>query len=254
MYIIGSSRRRGISTILGTLISIGILFTAVIPMFLVMRQADTLYEKRRRELNCLDEERNIERIYVYAIPTPEQPSSLTVTVYNRGDRMVRVVRLWISERSGIDDDPIELDSPVESMSEVNLGSHVVNPQEGESYYIKVTTDRGNVFASDSNPLRYQGGEWKVDMLAINVLIYSSSGVLTIEVTKTWDGLDVTGSPATVHKGSSGTAFQSFDVTNYDIPIEYETYHVSIKKGQSLIHEEDVTMKWPDGPAAEWVFA
>jgi len=234
------------------IIFVGILFTAVVPMYLFMKQADALYERRRQELERLDEERSGESVYVYAIPTPEQLSDLTVMAYNRGDRVVRIVRLWISMRTGFYE-PIELDSVVDSMSEANLGSHDVNPQEGESYYVRVTTDRGNVFTSDSSPLHYQGGEWRVDILLINVLISTSSGVLTVEVTKTWDGLDVTGSPATVHQGSSGTAFKSFDVTEHDLP-GCETYHVSVKKGETIIHEEDVTMRWPDGPAAEWVFA
>ena len=37
-------RRRGTASILGTIIFIGILFSSVIPMYLVMRQADTIYE------------------------------------------------------------------------------------------------------------------------------------------------------------------------------------------------------------------
>jgi len=61
------------------------------------------------------------------------------------------------------------------------------------------------------------------------------------------------SPIDVQKGSSGSAFYSFDVSSLDVE-GYETYHVSIFKGTTLIHEEDVTMKWPEGPAVEWVFA
>jgi len=39
-------RRKAISTILGTLIFISILFTAVIPMFLTMNQADVMLEQK----------------------------------------------------------------------------------------------------------------------------------------------------------------------------------------------------------------
>ena len=47
-------KRKGVSTILGTLIFIGILFTSVIPMLLVMKQADTIYTKKIHDLeNCI---------------------------------------------------------------------------------------------------------------------------------------------------------------------------------------------------------
>ena len=39
-------KRRGVASILGTIIFIGIMFTAIIPMYLVMKQADTLYESK----------------------------------------------------------------------------------------------------------------------------------------------------------------------------------------------------------------
>jgi len=244
--------RRGTSTIFGTLIFIAILFSSVIPMFLYMRQADALFEKRKHELNRLDEEQNAENIYVYAHPPIDQPSQLTVKVYNRGDRAVRIVRLWISERTSIDDEPIQIDFVVDSMSEVTLGTYIVSPEEGESYNIKVTTERGNIFASDSSPLRYEGGSWEVDLQLINIIISSSQGVLTIECIGV--GGHVYPSPVEIQKGSSGSAFYSFDVSDLDVPDEYETYHIIIRKGTTLIHEEDVTMKWPEGPAVEWVYA
>jgi len=240
---------------MGTLIFVGIIFSAFIPMMLVMRQADTLHEMRKYEIGLLDEEHKTENIYVYAHPPPDHESHLTVKVCNRGDRTVRIVRLWISERTKIDYDPIELDCVVDSMSEVTLGTYDVSPLEGEAYYIKVTTERGNVFASDSSPLIFKGGSWQVDLLLINIIISSSQGVLTVECVKTWgDGGHVYPSPVDVQKGASGSAFYSFDISDYNNPEEYETYHVSIWKGSTPIHDEYVTMKWPEGSAVEWVFA
>jgi len=250
MYIIGSSRRRGISTILGTLISIGILFTAVIPMFLVMRQADTLHEKRKLELGRLDEEKRRENIRVYVFPTPDSPPdqpSLTVRVDNRGELLVRVVRIWVN------DQPLDVDCAVQGMSQKGLEPFDVSTEPG-SYIIKVTTDRGNVFASDSGPITYLGGgEWAVGMLVINVLIYyAPGGVYDINV---WLG-EKLGDPLlsrTIQK-SSGMAFTFFDVTEFDIPGESETYHVEITRGSDVIYSHGVTISWPDGPPVAWVFA
>ena len=48
--------RKGVSTILGTLIFIGILFSAVIPMMLTMKQADIIMEQEKLELQRIDDE------------------------------------------------------------------------------------------------------------------------------------------------------------------------------------------------------
>ena len=41
--------KKGVSTILGTLIFMGIIFSAYIPMTLVMKQADNIYEQEIHE-------------------------------------------------------------------------------------------------------------------------------------------------------------------------------------------------------------
>ena len=63
--ILSSEKGRGVSTILGTLIFIGILFTSVIPMMLVMKQADTIYTKKIHELEIKDDEKVREELIVY---------------------------------------------------------------------------------------------------------------------------------------------------------------------------------------------
>ena len=60
-----SRNRRGISTIMGTLIFIGILFTAYIPMQLVMKQADNIYEIRIHEAKLNDDLKAKEELMVY---------------------------------------------------------------------------------------------------------------------------------------------------------------------------------------------
>ena len=50
-------KRKGASTILGVLIFIGILFTAVIPMQLVMNQADMYYDRKIKGMEASDKER-----------------------------------------------------------------------------------------------------------------------------------------------------------------------------------------------------
>ena len=58
-------KKKGVSTILGTLIFIGILFTSVIPMMLVMKQADTIFTKKVHEMEAIDDEKAREKLTSY---------------------------------------------------------------------------------------------------------------------------------------------------------------------------------------------
>lgn len=238
-----SRGRRGVSTILGTLIFIGILFTSVIPMFLVMKQADTLYEQRKLEMERFDEERSREEIDVYAYPTGGETSdNLTVKVNNRCELIVKVVRIWIN------DTLMPIDSVVQPMSELELGSYDVQPREDSTYDIKVTTERGRIFECGSGTLSFEDGHWIVENLMINVLISSPGIIFKIYVTLP-DGSPHPDSPAMVWK-IGGSAFQSFDVTSPGAG----TYNVQVKRGSKVIHDENVTISWPSGPPVVWVYS
>ena len=98
MPIIGTSCRRGTSTILGTIIFVGIIFSAFIPMMIVINQADTLHEIRKHELGILDQDRGDEALYVY-VQTVVDPRKLIIKVQNKGALSVKIVRLWINDES-----------------------------------------------------------------------------------------------------------------------------------------------------------
>lgn len=173
----GTSCRRGTSTVLGTMIFIGILFTAFIPMMLVMRQADTLHEMRKHELGILDQEKAREDLYLYVYPKtltlPPVPV-LIAKVQNKGELAIRVVRLWINE------DPTELDVAVPPMSTKEIGSFEVS--NGGKLYIKLVTDRGNIFPSLSGILTYDPFKgWQIDSYTIYIIIRDPSNSLHIKV-------------------------------------------------------------------------
>jgi len=143
----GTSFRRGTSTIMGTLIFVGIMFTAVIPMMLVMRQADTLHEMRKHELGILDQERAMETLCLYVCPEGSSSPNMKVTIVNNGEVLVHLVNLWINDGS------TSKNIVISSLSEEELNIEL--PLEvGEDYDIRVTTDRGNVFPSENGSLHY----------------------------------------------------------------------------------------------------
>ena len=237
----GTSCRRGTSTILGTIIFVGILFSAVIPMFLVMRQADTLHEMRKFGLEQLDQDRDREELRVYVLPVqgnpPPEPPSFKVKAENRGDIEVKLARIWIN------DNYIEPDYVLQPRSEYVDSYEGLN--EG-SYFIIVTTDRGNLFVSD-NAMTLNDGEWVIEtVFAIYIQISSTGTIFNIVV----EGVSpiVYYDEAMVQKIKGGSAFKIFKVDQPGM------YHVTIKTGPKIIYDKDVTIRWPEGPSVEWVDA
>ena len=243
--------RKGTASLFGTLIFIGILFSAVIPMYLVMNQADTIFEQRKHEVATLDEEKTREDVIVYVYPTTCTEDNLTVLVHNACELDVKIIRVWIN-------DTYHMESVlIETMSEEVVGSYDVDPKEGSVFDINVATERGNVFECSSGEITHDGMNWDVENLMINVLV-SSSGVVFKIYVDIWDDQAIP--PEWDQIGYAqvwkigGSAFKSFDLTypvNYPVP---STYRVTVKKGSSTIHEEQVIMDWPEGPSVIWIYS
>ena len=165
----GTSCRRGTSTIYGVMIFVGIMFTAVIPMMLVMRQADTLHEMRKHELECLDQERAMESLCLYVCPEGPSSQNVEVTIVNKGEVFVRVVSLWIN------DDAVSMEIDIPSLSDEVLDTFVLDLIEGAEYDIRVMTDRGNVYTAETGILYYQDGKWVTETLGIRLILPSRPG-------------------------------------------------------------------------------
>ncbi len=238
--ICSSCRRRGISSILGTIIFVGIMFTAVIPMFLVMRQADTLHELRKHDLELMDDETSREylRVSVFsAEDSPEGQPRMVIEVENRGDSVTKLVRIWINDEK-------EERNYLLNTNDI-YAEYFDVATDPKNYSITVSTDKGNLFAS-VNALSYDGFTWiQETTLWIYVTISSPGVIFHIEV----DGI----SPIVYHEEAmvqkiGGSVFQPFKV---DVP---GTYNVKIKRGSQIIHNEEVTITFPDGPSVVWVDA
>ncbi|GAI75949.1 unnamed protein product [marine sediment metagenome] len=227
MPITDISFRRGTSTVLGTLIFIGIIFTAVIPMFLVMRQADTLHEMRKYELAQLDEEKAFENLYVYAHANESFPTDLTVEVENKGDLSAKVVSLWVN------DEFFELNQLISPMSGMkDLGSFNVSRVLDLEYVVMVTTDRGKIFVFDI-PLTWTIYGWKSPIVSIEVLIehLHGSGEFKIEIT----------GPENRTAMAQKNELRCFTFTSPG------TYTVEIFRGSQLLHTEIETLDFQNNP-------
>ena len=192
MHTIGSScRRRGISTILGVIIFVGIMFTAVIPMFLVMNQADTLQEIRKVEVGRLDEEHAMENIFFYLETSLENDPEtgidepiITLVFYNRCEIAVKIIHVWINDtlrEVGYLIPPNDYDSWI---LRDFVDYDILDPV---SFSLMVVTDRGNIFLPPSGIPEYSydpvlGGSWKHDVYTIYIMMTETRPQLHLLIT------------------------------------------------------------------------
>jgi archaellum component FlaF (FlaF/FlaG flagellin family) len=161
-------KRRGVSTILGTLIFIGILFTSVVPMMLVMKQADTIYTKKIHELETKDDERVREELIVYTFAGGG--TKIMVKIKNRGEVPVKIVRVWTN------DEYHNENTTILTNSENNIGPFEVPDVDiNTTVSVKVVTERGNVFHCISGILYYTGSGWSTTSYGICVIIHNAEG-------------------------------------------------------------------------------
>lgn len=170
-----SKRRRGVSTILGTIIFIGIMFTSVIPMMLVMKQADTIYEQRVHEMESRDDERSSEVLIVNAFPVNDTSTELKIEVENIGVVSVQIIRVWINDVNYSDN------AVIKTGDTIDIGPYGVTLEDDTSYSIKVITERGNSFASSCGVLYYTDGYWFTPSIGIHVLVLNWFGKYQIRV-------------------------------------------------------------------------
>ena len=167
--------KRGISSILGTLIFIGVLFSAVAPMFLMMRQADVYYEVRKHDLEVEEVERIQEDVVVYGYSTVGGSDDLTVFVQNRGTSSVSIVRVWTN------DEVHEAIASVSPSSTENLGPFTVSDTDS-ALRLKVTTDKGNTYPCNLGLLYWNDvNGWYTPSLGVSITILNEWGAVGLKV-------------------------------------------------------------------------
>lgn len=216
--------RKGMSAVLGTLIFIGILFSAIIPMSMVMNQADTIYEQELKERKTLDEEKFDENIMVFAYPPELTEEKLSVFIRNMGSLESKIVRIWVNDDYYEENEVITVQDPVRDLSYNVDGSE-------EDFYVKAITERGNIFHSSSGNLYYDfsTGVWITPSLAICVDIINQKGQYKINITETITGDQV------AHYESQGTEFE--DITEAFLvpePIQYTILVEKLKGGWQIV--------------------
>lgn len=219
--------RKGISSILGTLVFIGIMFSAVLPMFMMMRQADVYYEQEKMYTNQLDEERVLEDVEVYLAPTDDD---YVLTLVNMGEVPVRIIRVWENEHST---DVNEL-LPTQTSSDLAAIDFSHAPVENDNFEIRVTTERGNTFLNENGILTYGDGEW--DMEKFFLKLNFAGFFVQIKVTDVQEGIVLYDKWETIGIG------QQIEVPAAGADYFYHVYVRKLFGG--TMHDANVAINWP----------
>lgn len=156
------------ATILGALFFIGIMFSAIVPMQLVMQQADNLREKSIHESDDFDLKRKNEQVEVYPIPHLTL-DILNVSIINLSEFPVKFERIWVNNTV------YPVDMTANSLETITIGDIALSPIEGGEYEIRAVTERGNVFVSEIGSISYSGGEWISETFGFRLIFPSRPG-------------------------------------------------------------------------------
>jgi hypothetical protein len=161
------AKNRGLATVLGMLVIVGIFISAVIPLFLYVNQVNSYYDENIEDMAFQDQLKAFEKIDVLAYPVGENFTMINVQVKNIGTTPVKVMRLWISENTNQTSqfwnethvpslhDPLP---PATQTTFYNLSLAAFYSEE-MLLSVKLTTERGRTFASRTNPIWISDGGW-----------------------------------------------------------------------------------------------
>lgn len=233
-------RKKGIATILGTLIFIGIVFSAFVPMVLLMNQANIIYTQKLHETQIEDAEREDERLYVYAYPN-EGSDTISISVHNDEVFPVQIVRVWINNVY------FAVDKTAEVATSTPIGEFEALRREEETFIIKVTTARGNSFACDNGAIYSSEGVWSIPDMGITIhIVNNANSKFNISITNTTD-------PQWMYEYLTGPV--ATDVFKTVILTKDLSYKVEIGKevrGKWVNLPESpvfITLDWPGPPFA-----
>jgi len=175
--------RKGVGSILGIIIMIGILFNTIVPLQLYIKEHKLLKLQKENELEVEACYRGLEDLMVLAYPVNTTSNEILVEVENKGAIQVYVRNIWIKDEK----EPTE--TGLNPGEEVVFGPFTVELIENNSYPVQVFTERGRLFSSESGNLFYIEGTWVIQGLGISVQVANHIGKYYICVSNsTWSSI------------------------------------------------------------------
>lgn len=218
--------RKGMAVILATLVFVGIMFTAVVPMYLMKKQADIISEQQKLERDRKDYEKELEDLEIYVVGDGENAD---IFLFNKCELPIYLHNIWVN-----DETPDLGEVTIKAQEQVTLEDVPVNPEVDEIYVFRTVTTRGNTFSGSNGGMEYTATGWASQ--AFFMRIYAGSFFVRCRVTQ---------GPNVIYDD------WSFFEMGYVIQLPNpDTYHVLIQRKilwwTTILYNEDVDIPWPDG--------
>ena len=149
-------KNKGISTVLGILFMVGILLTAVIPLFIYVNEVNNYYDITTIDMKIVDDKRSMEDLDVFAFGHNQTSTAIDVFLVNRAPFSLNITRIWvirtdlqktlIFNSTNVVSLPLQLRASTQATIE-NLNLVTILENETIDYFnIEVATERGKKYA------------------------------------------------------------------------------------------------------------
>jgi len=169
--------KSGFTTTIGGVFVFAILFSIVIPTFFYMQSMTSLYDNVSTEMKDFDEQRILEELDTYIWPTTL--GNISINLNNTCIYSVTIARIWVvPSNPAYDAQNFTLDEkitlkPFESVSINNQSmspyafNQYISSLSNSTFYIKVVTERGNVFYAPLRVTHLVGEYYKYPLIILS---------------------------------------------------------------------------------------
>jgi hypothetical protein len=170
--------KSGITTPIGGVMVIAIIFSVITPAFFYMASMNSLYDEVMIEMKDFDDQRSLESIISWL--WPNEIGNVTVNMENTSPYAIDIARIWVVPSNPLYDaqgftpeqnhvSPKELIT-FDDLTFNNYITSLVN----STYYIKIATTKGNVFYTRPFAPKVIGDYYKYPLVILKSSVFNQS--------------------------------------------------------------------------------
>lgn len=168
----GSNRNknRGVSGVLGAIIAIGIVTTALIPLYLYTQSAAMIQQQEIEQRNIFDKERKDESLELKAYEDWYMGThEITLKIRNTCYLAVTIVRIYVTPRNDPLKPPMDAYITIPPRSDTLEMSTGVVAEPQVIYDVKIVSERGNQYIPLGGPIYGGSGKAYPNTLSITII-------------------------------------------------------------------------------------
>jgi len=248
----GKNRRRGVSSVLGIVIAIGILITAVVPLWLFQTSTEMIQRQAIEGRIQVDKERLDESLELKAYEDWYMGThEIILKIRNTCYLTITVVRIYVTPRNDPLKPPIETYITLPPNTDPLEMSTGVVAQSETVYDIKVVSERGNIYVPLGGPIYGGSGRAYPNTLSVTVINMRKGLDYFLNITAISTGEEDPPEYFPVAMSWHATSDNEFQTLAFGI--SPGTYLVSIadSKGWSESRVVDCTSPYVSNPTVVW---